>query len=279
MKKILGITLVGFIIGSTSIIGCPAGESSGLFPTSGSGTINCPAGTKQCGNECSDLENPATGCGSQDCSPCNLPGAVAICAGGKCEVDHCVQGFKDCDSDHSNGCEVSLETDVDNCGECSHKCEAVANSGSICNLGECKLVCDSSYGDCNMNYNDGCEMNVAQGDQKNCGACGKECLNGSACKTNACACVSPFIYWPGTQSPLPGTPEFICNSCVEEHCCSEIVKCKTNDSGCTTAIINIDNCIKNGGTILTCQFGPPPSPSVNFFELESCIMKNNCKCN
>ena len=49
----------------------------------------------------------------------------------KCKCD---DGYKDCDENWSNGCEVNLQTDPNNCGECGRKCPP---ENPICEEGEC----------------------------------------------------------------------------------------------------------------------------------------------
>ena len=98
----------------------------------------------------------------QDCNDNDAairPGAIEICDGidnncdgsidenseyvimngiGKCnngivKVDQCTDGYADCDSDSSNGCEIHIDTDVENCGACGNFCSSM----DMCAQGLC----------------------------------------------------------------------------------------------------------------------------------------------
>ena len=50
--------------------------------------------------------DPATGCASASCAPCNTTGETAVCSGGACVIETCTNGKLDCDGFASNGCEA-----------------------------------------------------------------------------------------------------------------------------------------------------------------------------
>src|SRR4051794_27188408 len=75
----------------------------------------CPGGHKACGDKCVALDDPATGCASATCAPCDLPNATAACGESACKVVACANGFDDCDGVATNGCEANLNNDVLNC--------------------------------------------------------------------------------------------------------------------------------------------------------------------
>lgn len=56
-----------------------------------------------------------------------------------CDQNNCIckEGFADCDGDPSNGCEIDLMSDSNNCGACNEQCEA----SETCNGGTCVSDC------------------------------------------------------------------------------------------------------------------------------------------
>ncbi len=77
----------------------------------------------------SDLAN-CGGCGSI----CAFANATATCANGKCTFGACNQGFDDCDKMSANGCEVSLQSDDNNCSMCGMVCPM---NNPSCEMGVC----------------------------------------------------------------------------------------------------------------------------------------------
>lgn len=57
----------------------------------------------------------------------------AACSAGTCVITACDDGYEDCDTDPSTGCEVELATSVVHCGDCGVVCEF----GEGCFDGEC----------------------------------------------------------------------------------------------------------------------------------------------
>jgi hypothetical protein len=56
-----------------------------------------------------------------------------ICQNGAIAVKSCNRGYADCDSDPSNGCEIDIMNDNDNCGACGNVCPSL----EICVAGIC----------------------------------------------------------------------------------------------------------------------------------------------
>jgi hypothetical protein len=89
---------------------------------------NCGA----CGNVCPQ----GTICkqGGCTCAMCNIPNASALCVNNMCVFDKCNPGFADCNNNKADGCEVSLNTDKNNCSQCGMVCPLNA---PFCANGQC----------------------------------------------------------------------------------------------------------------------------------------------
>ena len=161
---------------------CPAGQ---LCKPVG-GTTTCVPGCNDdarcnkgggggklcCGNQCVDPATDLANCGACG-TPCAPAHGVGQCAGGKCALTSCRTGYGDCNADATDGCEVPLHVDVNNCGMCNTKCSfahGIPGCADTCYLAACQFGWD----DCNGDPMDGCELNVSV-DPKNCGACGNSC--------------------------------------------------------------------------------------------------------
>lgn len=159
---------------------------------------------------CANLKCQAAGCDDRvingnetsvdcggDCSPCpeNEPCEVGKdCVSTECNDKicgtECNDGFANCDKSNDNGCEISLKTDLSNCGFCGNACD-LPNATAECSAGECKIAvdgCAPGFQDCNGVAADGCEINLKT-NKLNCGACNKVCpdLNGDpSCNAGLC---------------------------------------------------------------------------------------------
>lgn len=169
------------------------------------GTPSCVAGLCQidCNQGFEDCDKTRdNGCeinldtNSRNCSECDEecpaePGNSAYCKAGTCGQTTCAAGRGDCNGDPGDpggACETSLDSDVDNCGACGNKCEAV-NAEVACVKGKCVISgCKDSWVDCSGGYADGCETNTDVS-TANCGGCSKPCsvANGSPkCEAGSC---------------------------------------------------------------------------------------------
>jgi Dictyostelium (slime mold) repeat len=104
------------------------------------GCVHTPTQTppEQHETSCSDgLDNDCDGlvdAADPDCPQCTCPQcAAASLHNGVCAIDMCAQGFASCDGIFANGCEVTLATDVNNCGACGNVCA----SNQTCASGQC----------------------------------------------------------------------------------------------------------------------------------------------
>ena len=89
-------------------------------------------------------------------------------------------------AESTDGCEVNLATDVNNCSACNMRC-VLPNAVLACMAGACVVTgCNVGFANCNGLPADGCEVNTTN-DAKNCKQCGMVCPNGGACVNSVCA--------------------------------------------------------------------------------------------
>eukprot|EP00953_Heterococcus_sp_UTEX-ZZ885_P003431 2378-Heterococcus_DN1.PRE.1 len=164
-----------------------------------------------------NLKSDLANCGSCGAS-CSALNADGTCSGGQCSLV-CTTGFKNCDNNFaSNGCEIDVNSDTANCGDCGNVCpfdsanSVPTCSGGVCGLlvlvemvaecsvanfcvyGVCDVQCLSGSGDCDKNPANGCEVNL--NNPSSCGVCGRICPFASAnsvptCSGGACGLLKP----------------------------------------------------------------------------------------
>lgn len=234
----------------------------------------CNAGYDNCdakpANGCEiHIDADVNNCGACG-NKCNLPNAIAKCSDGGCEIESCHTGFSDCDGDPTNGCEVNLATNVDNCGTCGTACE-FDNAAALCVDKVCRLsTCNAGFSDCDANPANGCEANL-KSDPNNCNACGSVCNLDNAtalCTAGSCTigtCAADFASCDnrnttGCETHLPtdanhcGACGNKCNlpnaiakcsagGCAIESCHEGWSDCDGNPTnGCETSLNSLDNC-------------------------------------
>lgn len=148
---------------------CGAGEVCVQGTCSGS----CPL--TQCGNVCVDLNQSPEHCGACD-NACSYANGTGACIGGSCILALCDAGWDDCDGDPSNGCELDVTTDPNNCGGCGAVCASLPNTtGESCVDSACAIQgCVTGTEDCDGDPTNGCETQLLN-DPENCNACGNSC--------------------------------------------------------------------------------------------------------
>ncbi len=149
-------------------------------------TQPCSAGQTCCAGACADLQTNLTNCGTCG-TVCRTPNGTPTCLNAMCQAGTCGEGYADCNRSNADGCEVSLNTDLTNCGTCGTVCPTPANaSASTCVSGRCGYTCAPSFADCDTTAANGCEadlrVNVAH-----CGACGVACPPRDHAPTGVCA--------------------------------------------------------------------------------------------
>ncbi len=160
-----------------------------------------------------------------------------------------------------------LTVDEANCGACGHACA----QGEQCDNGACKAKCNIAcmavnatatcgkngmceitscspgFGDCDAQYNDGCEVNL-ETDDNNCGSCGTACGNGKACKNGMCADACGPCMAANATAGCDGNgqchiiqcnPGFVdCNLVYADGCEMDVRSDQKNCGGCGNMCIN-----------------------------------------
>ncbi|MSP60581.1 MAG: hypothetical protein EXR72_09625 [Myxococcales bacterium] len=168
-------------------------------------TPKCNAGFADCNAMYPDGCEINTSSSMANCGGCGMACAAVMngtptCATGMCKIDRCNMPFADCDGDYKTDCEINTALDPKNCGVCSKACPAVDNGAPGCTIGgKCVTVCSPGFADCDTNYNNGCEIELAK-NVSHCGKCGTPCkvvANAtSACSMSPCAvgvCSGTFL--------------------------------------------------------------------------------------
>lgn len=182
----------------------------------------CPQGSGDCDSNPADCETSLTN-NVSDCGFCNnacsAPNGTPRCTNGTCGIGSCNAGRADCNASVADGCEVTLATNLANCGSCGAACTNGHGSTS-CTGGACVPTCSSGWGSCDSNARNGCETALTS--LTNCGGCGNVCPNSMAgasavCNSGICgySCNSlSGVYalrlnattsWPGQQYVQAGS--------------------------------------------------------------------------
>jgi hypothetical protein len=155
----------------------------------------CPSGEKKCdlkgAPRCVPINRPEYGCEAPVCSPCPPP--PPYCPTDACDpirrgcyIIGCEEGYRHCAHDCNLGCETSINSDVEHCGQCDHPCASpVANGRPACQSGRCVAECSAGFGDCDKMYANGCETDL-QTNAEHCGQCASPCPSGATCIAGRC---------------------------------------------------------------------------------------------
>jgi hypothetical protein len=123
---------------------------------------------------------------------------------GQCSLGMCNMGFKNCDGNDMNGCEVNTGNDPSNCGACGNVC-VVPHATAGCVMGQCTVsMCDTGWTDCNGIVSDGCEVDLMS-DPMNCAGCGNVCPCGPTCLMGEC-----HVCCDAGTANCPGDPPASC---------------------------------------------------------------------
>ena len=217
------------------------------FCMNGACTDQCTGGLTNCSGVCVDTDTDVDNCGGCE-NACALDNATEqACVAGSCTVTTCADGWADCDSVDSNGCEVELGT-TDDCTACGDMC-AYDHAGASCTESGCAMTeCDAGWADCDSDDSNGCEVELGTVD--NCSACGDACAfdnatancNAGVCELGACEdnfgdCNSDST--DGCETPLNSSAN--CGACGIT--CGPLEACTENNGSysCTDTCTDADS--------------------------------------
>lgn len=180
-------------LASLSLMALCAGACEKVLDVDALASGKCPAGQKGCPGldgrmHCVSAGSPSNGCGTKECL-CYVQHANPDCSDeGECTYDDgkCDLGFRDCNDNPADGCEVDVRADPMNCGSCGRECLPVFDAAPGCSNEDCAIdECPVGRGDCDGGVKDGCET-VTRDDPKNCGFCGYVCPDAGVCADGGC---------------------------------------------------------------------------------------------
>lgn len=254
-------------------------NTAGSGGGTGGGMVTCAVDEKTCNGSCVKVNDPAYGCTQTGCDACATPtNGTSLCALGICTLGDCVDGFKNCDGNDTNGCETDVKTDPNQCGGCGSTC-MIPYATPNCVNGKCGIgTCSDGRVDCDGDLLNGCEADL-QFDPKNCGSCGHPCPGTQTCEKGICG-----LYCPkdkancdndesnGCETPLHtlNDCEFCGDSCILNNAsstCDQNGVCSlgecdmgwmncdnSSDTGCETNVAGDSNNCGNCGNV--CPSGP-----------------------
>lgn len=121
---------------------CPPPASATRSCIGGACGYACTSGFSDCNGVPTDgceanLSTDVDHCGTCATSCAARPNTVRLCTAGVC-TSMCTTGFADCDGMVTNGCEMNLNTNAQNCGTCGIRCSGGAR---LCCSGVCLASC------------------------------------------------------------------------------------------------------------------------------------------
>ena len=234
---------------------CTPRNATGPMCTSGACTYDkCTGGFDDCDS------NRANGCetgvaaDAKNCGKCGMacmapPNAGVLCMAGNCAIGPCTMGFSDCNRQFMDGCEVSIASDIKNCGACGMVCPALANALPLCVAGKCGLgMCSANFANCNAIPGDGCEINTAT-DPKNCSKCGMACPAGA---NQTATCVASVC------RPVCNMGFGDCDGNVNNGCEADFSRDVNNCKACGTKCVmpnGVAGCAAATCTLVSCNVG------------------------
>ncbi len=245
------------------VSGCSSNQTAACDPAfdpSGCVTATqCSGAMQDCKNGGVDGCETDTGSDVLNCGGCGIactagPGLRPICSSGVCGASSCGSEFAECNLDATDGCETDTQRDPNHCGTCATVCPGATNAAAACAAGQCKIVCQAGYLDCDGDPSNGCEVNGAA-DIANCGSCKNVCPTGSAgnaaCAAGSCiftSCTAPYLTCKSgpvdSCETNTATSASNCGACGKV--CPAVVNgsaaCQNSNCGIGSCNANFDNC-------------------------------------
>ena len=273
--------------GSKDVVNC--GTCANSCPAISNGAPACKGGTCGIGTcnagylDCDG--NAATGCevnSTKDLTNCGACGKVCpgiangtgACSAGACTIASCLQGYADCDKAVNNGCEVSLQNDVNNCSTCGKVCPGVPGGAPACSAGVCGVgQCVLPQKDCDGNAANGCEVNLSN-DPKNCGTCSFVC---PAVPNGAPGCASSTCSVGSCTAPYQNCDANVVNGC-ESNSLTDLANCGKCGTKCAAVANGTAACSAGACGIGACNAGYKncDNNAANGCEVNSTIDLANC---
>jgi hypothetical protein len=169
---------------------CPGAPNATGLCQGGMCTISCQSGFANCNANNADGCEVSTQNSVSNCGGCGLmcptpPNSTPFCTMAMCGIT-CTSPFLNCDGMNANGCEVNPTSDASNCGNCGTVCPTAQNATPMCSNSQCVLVCNAGFANCDNLPGNGCEVNINDSDNSNCGSCGVVCSGTMTCVNGMC---------------------------------------------------------------------------------------------
>ena len=211
----------------------------------------CPHGFADCNGNPGDACEVNINTDPLNCSGCgticpNPPNATAGCSAGVCSLGACNWHWDNCNGLDADGCEIDLDTDLANCGNCGLAC-SYPHGSAACSTGVCQLAaCDSGWENCDGQAPNGCEVDRLT-DPANCGSCGLVCSYPHGlpeCSGGSCLLDSCTAGWGNCDGQSPNGCETDLNT-NPSHCSACDAACPNLPHGqpsCSGGACGLDAC-------------------------------------
>ncbi len=143
---------------------------------------------------------------------------IVACDNSQCKILDCQGDWGNCDGRWETGCETDLANSSSHCRECENSCSKKPHTNVKCQNKECVYTCFSGWGNCDDDWNTGCETNLTNS-SSHCGKC-----------KNSCSLPHTISYCESSQ-------------CQIVACDQDYGDCKDLEDGCETNLkTNVNHC-------------------------------------